>query len=473
MVGFIARGASFATPTSTGTQTYTFSGVGVPKAVLVFAVRADTPDTVEAGWSESWGIADGVRERLGCSYSRHSVATSVAKQVGDIDQGVLRLYDPSTGSVVVDATWSQWVTDGVELNFTVVDSSAWLMCVVVFGGDDCECRVGSGAPDDFGGASVQTVDFAADFCLTRHLPSDDGSEVGDAAMSQGIASRSGNKNCCAQTIGADATGDPQQSRRIYRDDVVHVEWDVGSPDSGGNGVLITNWTATGFTVQSDVSGGPVAYPIVAYLAVKTGSGVSVSHDVSETTATSTGAESKTWPGHLPDFTYWVFSSQNTTGKANFGSGGMGVLFGPDLVQSSISVSHRHNSASAETACLFSDDAHANLAHNGTLLTAADVSSIGASGHTFDWSSVAAAGRFYGGLSVSVYVVSGADGQGSLPALTGDGAGVVDGAGVAASRSCLEGSYDTRTALAGSHDVVTSLNGAYDRRTSLAGELQTC
>jgi len=116
--------------TTTGVQQFTAPNFGTP-AAAIFLVTAGT--TINTGFQNSInggvGMTDGVSQVVMCRQVSpiESIVDAYNRAAND---EVIQLLD-GTGAVVLEANFSQWVTDGVEINVTVTDATAYLVTVIL------------------------------------------------------------------------------------------------------------------------------------------------------------------------------------------------------------------------------------------------------------------------------------------------------------------------------------------------------
>ena len=120
--------------TTTGTQDITISGIGTPKAAMVILQNASTDDTNTANATACIGFTDGTRGVHSWINSRNGVSSSsTRRRTGDNSWGFS--YDPS-GFVVTDFDFQSWITDGVRINITSANGDDCFATFVFFYGSD-------------------------------------------------------------------------------------------------------------------------------------------------------------------------------------------------------------------------------------------------------------------------------------------------------------------------------------------------
>lgn len=139
---FEAHVVTGTTPTSTGTKDFTVSGVGGanPVGAIIYVVRNTADDTEQIHASASWGVTDGTDELAWGGRAEHNVSTTNTRRY-DTDTACIALIDSGSAALDVEAVFDSWVSGGIRLDFTTVDSSAYKMVILLLFGTDCECAV--------------------------------------------------------------------------------------------------------------------------------------------------------------------------------------------------------------------------------------------------------------------------------------------------------------------------------------------
>lgn len=259
--------------TTTGTQDFTVAGFGTPKGAIVLLSRASTSGAITDNLSFSVGFTDGTRSRCVAESSLDNVADSDTARMQQT--AILKLIDST--SVLVSADFSAWVTDGVRLNFTVVDGTAWLATVILIGGTDAQVYVSDFDMPDNTGTPNQTLDVTAPgFAPTWGLFSTAGIAVpgaspsASALFSLGLFSNGGSlEQCTLSWSHGDAKATSTPSMRL---DPTTAVLDLRDSAAAAGVSILASITldsilANGFRVKDNLGSDP---PPIAYIAVSMG-----------------------------------------------------------------------------------------------------------------------------------------------------------------------------------------------------------
>lgn len=471
------------TPTSLSTVSYTVSGLGTPAGVLIIATRASALGTQTAGWSQSWGVSDGTRQRVCYSASKDAVATGVSKGAGH-NASLIRIIDPSTNAVVVEGVFSAWVTDGVSVQYTTVDSTAWEITVLLLGGTQCQCYVNDMTPPATTGATTVTTSFLPDFVLTNVAHSQNGTQANIADYSPGVATRNGGspQNMVVQIVCDRGTTSSSRTRTSNVD--VGASISLLTPgDTLTDAAVISNFTATGFDVSNSAAGAAGQGPNLSFMAVKvTGAqpiGVALHEDFMPT---STGNVSYTFPGFRTGTLITLFSN-NTVSNQDTGNGTGGVSLSDVLSNTgSSTVTGLTNTAPSKTR---SNHSHGFLdfwnANDSVHVAVATVASQDATGHTLNFTTAPTSGRTMYQLAIQeapLDATGSSTGATSVSgtllgagALVGSSAGATVVAGTIKGAGALTGSSAGATVASGTLLGAGSLTGSSTGATSVAGTIK--
>lgn len=400
---FLARVVHGTTPTSTGVQSYTVAGMGDPAGALIIGGRASTLGSagVSNGWSETWGITDGTNQNVCYSSARDNVATAVATAAGH-NNSLFRLVDPATGTIIVEGVFSAWTTNGISINWTTVDSTAWQFSILLLGGSQCQVFVTNAAPPGtpFTGATTVTPTFATDFCLTRPMRSTNGSAGVQADFGIGISIKNAGSplNYSGQYMAAN--GSPTNVRCSTS---ILGLGNVMTLNPGSTGDTITSMTAinnyTSTTVDV-VNATTTSQGVrLAIMCVKVNGATSVGVAMTDgTTPTATGNQAATWPGTKTGALYAVFTNSTVTSDAP--GSGLGVGFSDLRANSAcVQVTGKTNvnpskTRSVVTHALF-DQYNADAAEQYTV----SIVSQDATGYTLNFTVAPVSGRKYYALAI--------------------------------------------------------------------------
>ena len=128
-----------AAPTSTGTQDITVSGFGTCKAAFFIISGAVTDDTIADTAQIGFGATDGTRQWSHACRSTDASANVAGNRRGMTDKCV-HLSLAGLSGVDGEAGFSAFITDGIRIDWTNAPASAFLVTVILVGGDDISVR---------------------------------------------------------------------------------------------------------------------------------------------------------------------------------------------------------------------------------------------------------------------------------------------------------------------------------------------
>ena len=141
------KAGTISSPTSTGDQDTTGFGFDV-KAIIMWSTRRSSNGvTADAEIFIGVGADDGVTTAAGrCAGAWQDSGTTTHFGFSDISNVVKHYFTSNStlGSPDLEAAFSS-IANGFRLNWTAVDSSAWDIHYMAFGGDDLEAAVGTAA----------------------------------------------------------------------------------------------------------------------------------------------------------------------------------------------------------------------------------------------------------------------------------------------------------------------------------------
>ena len=131
-----------AAPTTAGTQSFTKSGFGTPKAAMFFISRATANGTSvnDAAIGCGWTIGSGGTDYSTSIQSEHDASPTNADR-SQQDLHCVHILD-TAGAIEGEADWDAWITDGVRIDWTDAPSSAYLVTCVLIGGTDVTVNSG-------------------------------------------------------------------------------------------------------------------------------------------------------------------------------------------------------------------------------------------------------------------------------------------------------------------------------------------
>jgi len=280
----------FDSPTSTGTQYVTVSGMGTPKAAIFFH-----------GWGTAFNSSlDNNQLGFGATDGSGNIAVHAieADNYGTTDTA--RSYNRSY-SILRDGSWNPYfaaaatsfITDGVRLDWDYVYDSARKILVLFLGGADLSADIIDFQPSGIGNTSHTGMDFAPDVLVTfgTGLPTA-AHEDDNAILALGCATReTTTQNYCAFMSSVNGEAATKLSSLLESDRCTGQMHNEALSWSGA----ITAWAADGFTMTT--YGSSTGSDRVGILALKIDGGEFHLGDYD--TATSTGTQAYTSPGFEP------------------------------------------------------------------------------------------------------------------------------------------------------------------------------
>lgn len=392
------------TPTSTGTQDFTVPGVGsTPVGCVVVAVRATSYNNLTAGTSLSWGAADGTNTYCSSYRAEDNVGTTDTQTTTTTD--LIRILDPSGGAEEVVGEFDSFITNGVRIDFTTVDTSQYRFFIILYFGSDCETYAFFADPPATVDTSVAvSAGFEASYVLTAAAGVNTSGGALDALQAWfGIAVNDGSDtNCSAGCLGRDSSGTTETRRAMYTDALnVTVRLNSGTTDLFGGETSIEDYDSSGFDVYSRTASN--AGRIIG-LAVRVPSSLSISIETNETFESSTGDSDRTSFGSfLPGFWYLTHAANSTVGFANFGATCMGTAdarIEKAAGQYSATVCSQHNqSTSNEQVNITNRNIHSLRGNNGNELETGKITERDDGSYTVDVKTVTGTQRLYNILIV--------------------------------------------------------------------------
>lgn len=384
-----------ATPTSTGTQDYTVSGVGSsPVGCVVVAVRAASANAATGGLGFSWGVADGTNTYCTSVQGADNVGTSDVTTSTTTD--LIRILDDVTKAEEVVGEFDSFITNGVRINFTTVDTSQYLFYIILYFGSDCETFAFFADPPTTVDTSVNVnTGFEASYVLTSNAgPDTVGTVQNQLQAFFGVAVNDGlDTSCSAACLARDNEG-TSVSRRGFFDDRLSntIRVNTALPDVVGGNTTIEDYDSSGFEVYSRTAnnGGNIIG-----LAVRVPSSLGVSIQTTQTFESATGNSTRSGFGSfLPGLWYALDGANSTLGYATFGAVSIGIADGR-LEQFSGQVCSQHNSGTTnEQVAISNRDIHALRGNNGVSLQVGEISSRAVGSYDVNVTVVDATPRLY-------------------------------------------------------------------------------
>ena len=358
-----------------GTQDFTVTDFGTPKAALCFFNYCTSDGTPASNAVCSVGMTDGTNDRCVAIYSLDARSTTDVHRAAFND----RIAGTSTSSIVI--AFDSWVTDGVRINVTTTNGTQGFLTVVLLGGSDLSADVHECSPST-GGTDVTSVGFRPDMLFVighgGTMP-----QTGDTAcvLSMGVAdyNAGSERNRCVlfgQQNGQAASACEASARN-----------DSCCGQAYGAGVLswraaASSFDSSGYTMTANANPGTDE---VAVLALAFGGAVDCWVGTMDT-PTSTGDDAQAGPSFRPQFVGMLptlCTSENVIDTSSAGTVGVIAFDGTREYCNTISDEDSQGTTDCQT---LSDDQAVNVPFDsGAAAFAAAFSSFDANGWTLTWS----------------------------------------------------------------------------------------
>lgn len=393
--------------TTTGTQDFTVSGFGTPKAAMFIMTLGSSDGTAANTVLFSFGATDGTRQWAMSHRSSNGVADTATRRNILNNALVHSLAASITDSI---ASFDSWITDGVRINWTDPPGGAFLVTVILFGGADVSVYADAIDVPDGSAIDITAPSFEPDLVLGGCVGRTMNSVASDMESSVGFAHNNGTGTVVQRTLfwnepNAQASGDPRQRLDTSC---------FGGKYSGGAiawKATLGSFDSSGFTLTPSASG---ASDDFGYLALKFDGCASWVGSINS--PTSTGNAANTSPGFTPQFVMMALSMLDTedADEVDDTAGAFGIAAFTASESFCNALAIEDASATTDTQSL-SDDQAINLdAHDGTAAYDATLVSMDANGFTLNYSAADGTTRKWFGLAVEE--AAGGGGGVSVPAL---------------------------------------------------------
>jgi len=370
--------------TSSGIQDLIKTDFGLPKAALLFLSRSDTDGVSDNDACFSIGIVDSERQRsLGVS-SAHGVTPTLTRQIFSSQKCIL-ILDPQSGVLEASAELVEFIEDGIRINWLEAPSGAYLLNVILFGGENLNAYVNTFGTPAVVNNSINIGDpgFEPDqlICFGRRTGNEDVISNGPT-YSLGLADNGATLKQRSVAFFSPNSSVFGEVAGLVREDYI---LSFSTLSTILNSAEITAFSSSGFTVFTRVSNGSVSG---AYLALSYNDEVQHWIDTVQT-PTSLGQTSFTGPGFKPSFVLQLFSRINTlntiNASDNAASKGIGIFTNPTEFSSTISENYGSNPTDTQS---LNDNQAVNFPFSDGLSgVVASFVSMDVSGWTLDFSSV--------------------------------------------------------------------------------------
>lgn len=290
-----------ATRTTTGTQNYTSSGFGTPLGAIFTVTNGTVAGTTVAHALISFGATDGTRQWAMSGRARDNITLGTTLTANRANTSDVILLTDDGGTVILRAQFSAWTTDGVTINVSVTNGTAYrVTCTLIGGSKVTGVYVNTVTTPSVINTSttVSTLPFESTFLIIAGKSSSnawDDTADGNYTYQLGCVVNSGsNPHPQFSHNWTDTTGSATTSTAgELSTNRVSANQNSGTPP----GVEIQNFTSTGFDATLRDTGGSTMQ--VGYIAVKT-DGLSAKVMALDT-PTSGGSQSFTGIGFTPQF----------------------------------------------------------------------------------------------------------------------------------------------------------------------------
>jgi len=393
--------------TSSGTQNITGDvGALTPKAALFILSAGITDGTAAADAFLSFGFADGTNRYCIGFHDSDNLATTSTKHWYENDE-VIQVYDGSD-TLICEADFTSWLTDGVQINWATAPGSAYLLTVILFAGSDLSAHVNYAQISATVDTPTDVTDpgFEPDVVIAITSGQLWPAQTGDnAEFSLGFVHNDG------------ASGITQRSANwMLRDGLATTDVKSYVEDSGGAQqcswfgnaqtlyVDFEDFDSGGFSITPRTAGGNRR---IAYLALSMGGAVS-SWVGTYSTPTSTGSDSETGPAFTPQAVLAL-----GTMMESFDSFDATALSGARMVaawdandQYAVSANCEDNVATSNTQSLSDDVAIELPDDDGAAGLTASFTSFDANGWTLNYSAVEATAKLFLALAIGAEAAAG-------------------------------------------------------------------
>lgn len=150
----VIRSVRLAANTSTGTQDFTVSGIGTPKAAKIIVMSATSTSGASADHRIiSCGITDGTFQGGVCAADEDNLATTNSCRCS-YDDAVVRIPFADGSGFDAVATFDSFITDGIRINWTNAPAAAVIVHVILWAGTDISAKAGTVLPPSFGSVAT-------------------------------------------------------------------------------------------------------------------------------------------------------------------------------------------------------------------------------------------------------------------------------------------------------------------------------
>lgn len=377
-------------------QSFTVAGFGTPKAAMFIVTNATVIDTPAEHAKLSFGVTDGTRHRVTAIRARNGNAASDVMMHSATDE-VISISHASSDLIESEANFSQWVTDGVEINWGILPPVAHRIVCVLFGGDDLSAHVNDFTSSAVLNEEVNVTDpgFEPDqvIILTRRGAFDDVA-TDESLITLGICD-----NGTSVVQGAINTGERHARatttiKGVSKTNRVAQDFDNSDATPLGS-VELDTFDTLGFSAFNRQAGSVIC----GYLALAYGGG---SHWAGNINSPTTGGSTpQTGVGFTPQFVLYVMSHNTVVDTVEEGGEGGVVALGAFTADDEFCATYlsEDNQVTTDAESILADQAVDVPLHTGLGGHQATFVSMDADGWTLTYSGVDSTARLWAALAI--------------------------------------------------------------------------
>jgi len=283
------------TPTTTTTKSFESTGFGTPQAALILLSRTDTTNPKpDAGLAT--GYTDGTNSysnSIGAEDNKNPTECGMSQANSDCI--VLGEYD-GTNSYLIVGAFDSWATDGITIDFTTVQGTAYNISVMLIKGCD-NVKAFAQQLTSTGVNANTSIGFKANTVLVSNVSVTTIGHTSDNVKFSFGAAHNNSSDVVTQGMHTWASKDgvtPSGLNATVRNDAAVGRVQLGSVQWKG---VFQDFDASGFDIDTDTDSPSSSW--VFGLAIDTGNTDGVSIDIIDSPIT-TGNWSNTDPGFVPN-----------------------------------------------------------------------------------------------------------------------------------------------------------------------------
>lgn len=400
-MGNMIRHVSFLSPTTSGTQDITISGLGTPIGALSIASVNTSGNTAASGTSINFGFCDGTTENGVAVQALNGLGVTRTRRIG-YDDAFIKILDPAnTGVVIAEASFDSWITDGIRLNWTTVHATnQYQVNITLIPSGDLSVSVGKVATNSTQNGDVSaSLAFEPDlvlFCSVGTTTAQLNTFQTNARLSLGAASNESNiVQGCFGYNNADSAATTLISSSMNNNYCAKPHL---------NSMELTSFNTNGFTITTrDTAGGHDLFYLAINFNHKLKSKISF---IDSSTITGNKSYNIDLGAQFVLLLESFLEAYNTVNSAEL-AGSIGVgLFDSDLSQKAYSFSSTDNAADSSEITRANTKTSYIFNHDHTLSIQSTISSINSSGYVLNYSVTNANAKKWISIAISENVVMG-------------------------------------------------------------------